>query len=69
MLLRRPHHIDKKFRYRSTQDMRNVNQTTPDQQRTNAIVIIDFFKKINGRMITQLDMTQSHFQLKLDEFE
>ena len=43
MLLRRPHHIDKKFRYRSTQDMRNVNQTTPDQQRTNATVIVDFF--------------------------
>ena len=69
MLLRRPHHIDKKSRYRSTQDVRNVNQTTPDQQRTNAIGIIDFFKKINGRMITQLDMTQSHFQLKLGKFE
>ena len=44
MHLCRPHHFDKKFRYRPTQDMRNVNLTTIDQQRTSAVVIVDFLR-------------------------
>ena len=56
------------FGYRLTQDMRNVNLTILNQKRTNAVNIDDFIRKLSGKTITQLDMTQSYFQLKLDEF-
>ena len=59
---------DKEFGYRLTQDMRNVNLTILNQKRTNAVNIDDFIRKLSGKTITQLDMTQSYFQLKLDEF-